>query len=137
MPWPRTTRKWPKNRSCAAARSNRKTGKSAKQGRIQKLTGGFEFDLNQGFLIAPRGRIPLRRLDIIEENGPRRLAWPWHDQGNHAVLNRIERSGYLMDSNISEMMYVRMLLGPVAEMEPEFELVVDDFPWVRVFVVSR
>jgi hypothetical protein len=112
---------------------NSKTGKSARQGQIQKLTGGFEFDLNQGFLIAPGGRVPLRRLDIIEENGPRRLAWPWHEQGNHAVFNQIERTGYLMDPNISEMMYVRMLLGPPEELRPEFELVVDDFPWVRVY----
>lgn len=136
------------------------TGESARQGESLVLSGRFEIDQENGFFIAPDRKLPLRSLHVLipispqgfsigagqyiqaaQETQPgqttlRRSEWPEHEDGRHAIYNPVDGSGFLLDANVRATMFAQLLLDDPESFLPEFELVVDDSPWVRVFVVK-
>lgn len=120
---------------------DRGAGQSAKTGSVQRLTGGFYFELDHGVMVAPDRQVPLRTLTSLEDGGEapvlRRHSWTANTHGVHVVLDQLAGTGYLMDSTCHATMFVQLLLQPAPALSPEFELILDDFPAMRVFRVGR
>ena len=110
------------------------TGES-NPGQIQRVKGNVQFDLENGKMKRQDRNIPLSTLDVINKEGVRSFSWS-SGRGAHAVLNRLSKEMYLMDGKMYNSMMVQMLVKDPEELEDNFELVVDHFPWNRAYLAK-
>ncbi|NCC23931.1 MAG: hypothetical protein EOM25_01835 [Deltaproteobacteria bacterium] len=103
-------------------------------GGIQALTGQAKFDTKQGLVILPQGTVELKTMRAIDDKGLRETAWK-RSKGFHLLINNLSREAFLMDDLVHDSMLVQMLLTDPESFSSEFELVLDRFPWNRVYRV--
>ncbi|WP_152555253.1 STT3 domain-containing protein [Desulfonatronum thiodismutans] len=104
-------------------------------GRMQRVSADVHFDLETGFLVPAEGEpIPLDGFLHIEGKSSREQLWE-NDSGRFAVYNDSLKQLLLMDRILYKSMLVRMLLADPGEFAKYFELIVDRFPWARVYRV--
>ena len=103
-------------------------------GRIQNIKGKVSINKN-GFIVLPGKKIPLESLDIIDQKGRQHASWS-HSSKIHAILNKLSNEIYLMDSFIYNSVMVQMLIGNTEKYDDHFELVLDKYPWNRVYRVK-
>lgn len=108
------------------------TGTSAK-GRNSRISGQVSLDAKTGVLRTAQGPAPLTRMTVVEKDG--RILTPFWPRfgGVNAVVNKANLEVYVQDDTIYDSMMVRMLLDDPKEFEPQFEVVVDNSPWARVY----
>lgn len=107
------------------------TGSSA-PGKIQNVQGKMEVDSELGTISLGGNVLRIDSIDIIEDGGLRSLTWG-NGSGFHVVINQLSKQVYLMDSKMYESMMVQMLLQPPQNFSEHFTLVVDKYPWNRVY----
>ena len=103
-------------------------------GRLQQITGDVRVDTAVGALVVNGKSSPIDSLDIVEAAGPRIFSWP-NGTGAHVVINQAARQVLYMDTRMYSSVMVRMLLHPPQEFEKDFTLVIDKYPWTRVYKV--
>jgi len=110
------------------------TGK-ASPGKIQRMSGTMQFDIQQGRLKIGSKSIPLASMDVLTDAGDKHLSWP-NGKNLHAVMNQLSKEVYLMDTKIYRSMMIQMLIAPPKQFEPYFKLQIDHFPWARAYMVK-
>lgn len=105
-------------------------------GRLQQITGDVRVDTAVGALVVNGKSSPIDSLDIVEAAGPRIFSWP-NGTGAHVVINQAARQVLYMDTRMYSSVMVQMLLHPPKEFEKDFTLVIDKYPWTRVYKVNR
>jgi len=116
---------------------NLETGQR-RRGRLQRVS--TRFDIQEGGIMElQNGSLPLTSLTLIREEDHVAQSWEQDaDQGEvHLVILEQANRAYLMDTIMRDSMMVRLLLDDPAEVAEHFELVLDDFPWVRVYRARR
>ncbi len=108
---------------------------TAHPGKIQRMKGEMKFDTRKGFIRTINRAVPLDTLDVITPNGPRHLSWP-NGKGLHAILNQISREVFVMDKILYRSLMVQMLISPPQQFAPYFKLVLNNYPWERVYKVT-
>ncbi|WP_158269635.1 STT3 domain-containing protein [Desulfonatronum sp. SC1] len=104
-------------------------------GRMQRVSADVQFDLETGFIVPAQGEpIPLDGFLHVEGKLSREQQWG-NDSGRFAVYNDSLKQLLLMDRTLYKSMLVQMLLADPEEFAEHFELVVDRFPWTRVYRV--
>lgn len=101
-------------------------------GKMQQIQGEIRIDSVSGTLTLNGRLIALDSMDVLEENGPRRFAWP-NGSGSHLLINQLSRQVFLTDTRMYRSMMVQMLIADPSSFEPYFELVDDRYPWARVY----
>ena len=109
------------------------TGKGL-HGRIQKVRGKVSIQKN-GIIAIQNRKIPLKSLDVITKQGTRHTSWG-QSSDIHVILNKLSNEIYIMDSFVYNSMMVQMLIGDPEEYDENFELVLDRYPWNRVYLVK-
>ncbi|MDQ7031947.1 MAG: STT3 domain-containing protein [Desulfonauticus sp.] len=112
------------------------TGKGI-HSRIQTVYGGVNIDLKNGYLNWRQKKIPLLKLLIIDKKTgrSREKVWP-QVKGVCALYNSYINKLILVDRSMYDSLMVQMLLKDPEEFNPYFTLVVDRFPWVRIYKVN-
>jgi dolichyl-diphosphooligosaccharide--protein glycosyltransferase len=110
------------------------TGK-ASPGKIQRMSGTMQFDIQHGRLKIGSKSIPLASMDVLTDAGDKHLSWP-NGKNLHAVMNQLSKEVYLMDTKIYRSMMIQMLIAPPKQFEPYFKLQIDHFPWARAYMVK-
>jgi dolichyl-diphosphooligosaccharide--protein glycosyltransferase len=105
-------------------------------GKIQRMRGQIQLNTQKGLILSGEQTIPIDTLDIINQEGSRRMTWP-NGKGLHGIINELSREVYVMDSKIYRSMMVRMLIGQPKDFEDHFKLAVDHFPWARAYKLMR
>lgn len=105
-------------------------------GRLQQITGDVRVDTAAGALVVNGKSSPIDSLDIVEAASPRIFSWP-NGTGAHVVINQAARQVLYMDTRMYSSVMVQMLLHPPKEFEKDFTLVIDKYPWTRVYKVNR
>ncbi len=104
-------------------------------GRMRQVASGVNVDLETGVLLPADGEpITLDGFLQVDEQGARELHWD-NDSDRFAVYNDYLKQLLLMDRALYHSMLVRLLLADPAEVAEHFELVLDRFPWARVYRV--
>ncbi len=98
---------------------------------LQPVVGKTDIDTQQGVLRNANRVFPLEGLHIVGPP-PRLLTWK-SGSGLYAIINEAANSIYLADRRAYGAMMVQLLLGDPAHVAPYLELVVDRYPWVRVY----
>jgi len=110
--------------------------KTGNPGKIQQVRGNIKIDIENGKItINGRKKIPLQGLIAITPKGPRTFQWD-NLSGFYGVLNQLSHQFYIMDGTIYFSNMIQMLLGNPKKHYPGFELVIDNFPWNRVYKVK-
>jgi dolichyl-diphosphooligosaccharide--protein glycosyltransferase len=99
---------------------------------MQQIQGEIRIDSVSGTLTLNGRLIALDSMDVLEENGSRRFAWP-NGSGSHLLINQLSRQVFLTDTRMYRSMMVQMLIADPSSFEPYFELVDDRYPWARVY----
>lgn len=105
---------------------------TASPGNIQRIKGEISFKLEEGKLVTANREIPLKEMDIVTKKGTGHYGFQ-NKNGFYAVLNKLSKELYLMDATIYKSLMVQMLLKSPQNFEEHFELVVNRFPWNRVY----
>lgn len=116
---------------------NLETGQR-QRGRLQRVS--TRFDIQEGGIMElQNGSLPLTSLTLIREEDHVAQSWEQDaDQGEvHLVILEQANRVYLMDAIMRDSMMVRLLLDDPADVAEHFELVLDDFPWARIYRVKR
>ena len=89
-------------------------------------SGVFEFDGDQ--------RVQAVTIDVLSESGVLHYDFP-KTGGPHLLVNQINGEVMLLDEAAYRSAFIQLLLLPVDELEAAspFHLVIEDFPYVRVF----
>ncbi|GAU08273.1 hypothetical protein DPF_0976 [Desulfoplanes formicivorans] len=111
------------------------TGK-ASPGRIQRMRGSIQLDMQNGVIKSTRQAIPLDSLDIVSDKGPQHRTWS-NGKGLHAIFNQLSQEIYVMDGKMYRSMMIQMLISPPEHFAPYFQLVVDHYPWARAYLVTN
>ncbi len=93
------------------------------------------FDMQHGTMKLKTRTYPLRSRTIIAGSGKKRFTWPQKD-GRHAVSIKGGDVTFLMDDGAWQTMMVQMLLDTPKDFLPYFDLVIDQFPLVRIYRVN-
>lgn len=102
-------------------------------GQLQQLHGEFRIDTQTGQFSQQSSQRLIDSLDIINDgNATQRINWQ-NGSGLHLVLNQRSNQGFIMDSKVYKSMMVQMLIGNPQDFAPHFELVNDQYPWVRAY----
>jgi hypothetical protein len=104
-------------------------------GRMSRIASEVSFDLESGVLLPAEGEpITLDGFLHVDDQGARELLWD-NTSDRFAVYNDYLKQFLILDRTLYHSMLVRMLLADPDEFAEQFELVVDRFPWVRVYRV--
>lgn len=90
------------------------------------------FDMRKGIMTVRNRTYRLRSKDTITGRQSKRFTWP-RKKGWHAVFRTDDRVTLLMDGMAYQTMMVQMLLNNPRAFAPYFDLVVDRFPFVRIY----
>lgn len=104
-------------------------------GRMQRMAGEISVDVENGTL--QWGEQNAVQLDGILHVAPEPLPERTYasQSGWYGVYNDFLGQFLLMDHRLFHSMLVRMLLADPTEFAADFELVLDNYPWVRVYRV--
>jgi dolichyl-diphosphooligosaccharide--protein glycosyltransferase len=91
--------------------------------------------MDQGILQTDNRSIRIKTLDILQKGKMLQRSWP-SASGIHAVANDLAQEIYIMDSTLYESMMIQMLIKDPDQYQRYFELVIDNFPWARVYRVQ-
>jgi len=100
---------------------------------IQALAGKTDIDTRQGILKNSSRSFPLQTLTFVGAP-PSSLTWP-NPLGMHAIIHEAANAILLADDRGRSALMVRLLLDDPGSFSPYLELVVDRYPWVRVYRV--
>ncbi len=103
--------------------------------RLQRMSGDISLDLEAGTLQRPDEDVLLLEgfMAVSDKQSPE-MHWD-HDSGLFAIYNDYLKQFVIMDKLLYDSMLVQMLLADPTEFAEEFELVVERYPWVRVYRV--
>lgn len=104
-------------------------------GKLQIIQGEVRIDSAQGALVLNGRQTPIDSLDIVEGNSTKTVTWP-NGSGMHILVSQASRQVFLMDATMYQSMMVQMLIRPPQEFAEDFTLVVDKYPWARVYKVK-
>ncbi|MCF8038084.1 MAG: hypothetical protein K9K79_02100 [Desulfohalobiaceae bacterium] len=104
-------------------------------GKIQRIRGKVKLDLNEGTLQTQNGPIKLKTMDLIQKEKAYHRSWP-AKENIHAIVNELSQEVYIMDRTIYRSMMIQMLIKDPGDYKKHFELVIDNFPWARVYRVK-
>ncbi|MFH2093163.1 MAG: STT3 domain-containing protein [Pseudomonadota bacterium] len=104
-------------------------------GNFMMIRERAEFDMQNGIMKVQNRTYHLSSKDIITNRLGKRFTWP-HKNGWHAVFRPADGNTFLMDDAAFEMMMVQMLLNNPNDFLPYFELLIDRFPFVRIYRVK-
>lgn len=94
-----------------------------------------EFDMHKGVMTVRNRTYHLSSKDMITGSKKKHFTWQ-RKNGWHAVSRTAERITFLMDDAAYNTMAVQMLLAEPQDFAPYFDLIVDRFPFVRIFRVN-
>ena len=94
-----------------------------------------EFDMRNGIMKVRNRTYHLSSKDIITNRQRKHFTWP-QQKGWHAVFQPADGVTFLMDDAGYKMMMVQMLLADPQDFAPYFELLIDHFPFVRIYRVN-
>jgi hypothetical protein len=104
-------------------------------GRIQRIAGDLSVDMDAGLLqTASNETLKLDGYLLVSQESRNATSWD-NDSGWHGLYNDATRQFLIMDETVFRSMLVRMLLEDPHEFAEDFELVVDNYPWARVYQV--
>lgn len=104
-------------------------------GIIHRVSGENKIDLEAGTLeTAGNETIELDGFLTFTANQSTSTIWN-NESGRHAVYNDMAKQFLLMDDTLFNSMLVQMLLSDPALFVEDFELVLDNAPWTRVYRV--
>lgn len=95
-----------------------------------------KFDMRNGIMTVRHRTYHLSSKDMITGRKRTHFTWPNKKNGQHAISRAADGITFLMDDAAYQTMMVQMLLNESQEFEPYFQLVVDRFPFVRIFRVN-
>lgn len=98
---------------------------------LQPVVGKTDIDTKAGLLMNAGRTFPLEELQFLGPP-PRLLTWG-SGSGLFAIVNEAANSIHLADRRAYRSMMVQLLLGDPTAVAPYLELVVDRYPWVRVY----
>jgi dolichyl-diphosphooligosaccharide--protein glycosyltransferase len=102
-------------------------------GQLQQLHGEFRIDTQSGQIFQQSGKVFIDSLDIIDDGDTaRHMSWQ-NGSGLHLILNQRSNQVFLMNPKIYNSMMIQMLIGDPQDFAPHFELVEDNYPWVRAY----
>ena len=104
-------------------------------GKIQRLRGRVKLNMKEGTLQTQKTNIDIKTMDVIQNKKTFHRSWPSQNDV-HAVVNKLSQEIYIMDSTIYESMMTQMLIQEPEPYSQHFELVIDNFPWARVYRVK-
>lgn len=111
------------------------SGQKGLSGNIQQIRGNVRLNMDQGILQTDNRSIRIKTLDILQKGKMLQRSWP-SASGIHAVANDLAQEIYIMDSTLYESMMIQMLIKDPDQYQRYFELVIDNFPWARVYRVQ-
>lgn len=104
----------------------------ASPGKIQMIKGKAQLNLKEGAITIDQGNIPLDTVAIV--NDKKTIKRDYANGTNiYALFNQLSQEIYLMDKKIYESMMVQMLIEEPEKYKDHFELVVNRYPWTRVY----
>ena len=102
-------------------------------GQIIRTKGKIKFDMQKGTLYEDEKSFKVSAADLLSEHGRKHYAWPENKKGIFVIRNAIIDSMYLMDESVYNSLMVQMLIREPETFEPYFKLVIDRFPFIRVY----
>ncbi|MEF2144008.1 MAG: STT3 domain-containing protein [Desulfovibrionaceae bacterium] len=107
---------------------------------IQRITTPFHLDTGLGALIPDDGQrpLPLSSVDLVDGQGYKHHDFYQNSGAPHLVINKGQRSNYLLDDRAYRSTLVQLLVGdPVhSSIAERFELVVEGSPHFRAYRVK-
>lgn len=107
---------------------------TSSSGKIQPVSGEISIDSVAGSMTINNKTVPLDSLDVVEEGKTNHFSWT-NGTGSHVLINQFSSQIFLMDDQMYRSMMVQMLIAPPETFAEDFTLVVDKYPWVRVYKV--
>lgn len=105
-------------------------------GGFKRLKGKIDLNLSKGLVSFSGKTLPMIKLLIIKKDGTS-IEKSWlHSKGLYIIYNEYLPQVIAMDKTIYNSMMVQMLLNNPNKFKPHFTLVLDKFPWVRVYKVN-
>jgi len=92
-------------------------------------------DMETGIMKVKDRTYPLSSKDVITDDQRKHFTWP-QKNGRHAVVRPADGVTFLMDDTAYQTMMVQMLIAEPQNFEPYFELIVDRFPYARIYRVN-
>ncbi len=106
------------------------------RGNFMMVREHADFDMQNGQMKVRNKTYHLSTRDTIAGNKKTQFTWP-RKNGWHAVLRATDkRAIFLMDDAAYNMMMVQMLLTKPQNFLPYFDLIVDRFPFVRIYRIN-
>lgn len=102
---------------------------------LQPIAGKTDIDTQAGLLMNGGRTFALEKLFFVGPP-PRQMAWN-AGSGLNAIVNEAANSIHIADNRAFGSMMVQLLIGDPAAAAPYLELVVDRYPWVRVYRVRQ
>ncbi|MEJ5242743.1 MAG: STT3 domain-containing protein [Desulfomicrobiaceae bacterium] len=102
---------------------------------LQPIAGKTDIDTQAGLLMNGGRTFALEKLFFVGPP-PRQMAWN-AGSGFNAIVNEAANSIHIADNRAFGSMMVQLLIGDPAAAAPYLELVVDRYPWVRVYRVRQ
>lgn len=107
--------------------------------KTQVVHEAFNVDPDRGTMIfrGPNAPIPVKGVDMLTAQGPRRASFPLNPAAPHLIINDVAKQVILMDDLAYNSMAVQLLIGDPArpEVSGYFKLVHEGFPLVRIYEV--
>ncbi|HDQ40060.1 MAG TPA: hypothetical protein ENN39_03405 [Desulfonatronum sp.] len=114
---------------------NLRTGQG-RGGKIQRIAGDISVDMDAGVLhTALNETLELDGYLLVSRDDRNATFWE-NNSGWHGLYNGVTKQFLIMDETVYRSMLVQMLLKDPQEFAEDFELVVDNFPWARVYRVQ-
>ncbi|MCF8054064.1 MAG: hypothetical protein K9K75_02450 [Deltaproteobacteria bacterium] len=100
---------------------------------FNKLAQGvYNFDQLNGIIVINNRQVRIKNIDVIGHNGVARKSFP-NREGLNMIKNDLTGELYISDDVIYRSMMYRMLVENPRNFAEHFELVVDKYPFARIY----
>ncbi|WP_167590347.1 STT3 domain-containing protein [Oceanidesulfovibrio indonesiensis] len=106
--------------------------------RVASIRESFNLDWDEGAMVLQSDDepVPVKSIHVLTADGRKDRHYE-QNAGPHLILNTESQRYFAVDELAFQSMLVQLLIAPkdLERMNRHFELVYDDFPWVRIYKV--